>query len=398
MSNMSSIGVLPRKWVAAVAVVVALGAALTPGGTAAAGGSAAPTVGGADPTATSRDTLALVQRLRDLTERAPDQYGGVSTQGADHVTIHLARNGAQPGVAVSEVMTAASRAGLHVSIDRRTYSLAQLTTIQDAIPGTEPFASLGAGLVLWGVDPESNTVRVGVTKVTPELSAKVRATFGGAVSLVEQAPFRATYGRLTDTPWFYGGDRITSGLGACTSAFTITNLYGTQYALTAGHCFGVGATVKTNGQTFGTVKFRRFGNGNYDNELIGGGDGYAGRIWVGPVNTSTSYPVHQAANSCTGCKVYFDGSVTGQALATLVGAPGCGNIEGQVLCGLQRADGSGTVCQEGDSGGPVFAWDGNGGVTAVGIITAVSTDSTSVCVYTQLPPILAYWQATITTS
>ena len=111
-------------------------------------------------------------------------------------------------------------------------------------------------------------------------------------------------------------------------------------------------------------------------------------------------------NSCQGCNVYFDGSVTGQALATIDTAGNstdCINIGG-TACHVVRVHGPGgaAVCTHGDSGGPVFAYDGQGGVTAVGIITAVAlnpdeTPNHNVCWYTRIVPILAHCQATITT-
>jgi secreted trypsin-like serine protease len=123
-------------------------------------------------------------------------------------------------------------------------------------------------------------------------------------------------------------------------------------------------------------------------------------MWTGGVYDSTYIAVHQAANSCSGCQVYLNGSVTGQVLQTLVGLPYCAaRVEGWV-CGQQRTTpGVGppfpSHCQDGDSGGPVFAFDGRGGVTAVGIH---SLGSSAYCTYIQVPPILSRWSATITTS
>ena len=401
-----------RARVTFLCVAAAVGALLLPTGTAAgatppAVGAATRTAGGpatgsaaqaTDPTTTPVAALAQLQRLRDLTEQHADQYAGLSIHGFDRVTVHLSGNATAPGLDASAVMADAANAGLRVSFDHRTYSLARLARIQDAIPVTEPFASLGGNLVRWGVDPDSNTVLVAVTKITPALLAKARSKFGDAVSVVTSPLATAAAGRFSDVPAFYAGDQISAGGGFCSSGFTLTNVNGTRYAITAGHCWSTGTHVSTNGQSFGSVDFRRNGNNNYDNELIGGAS-YAGRMWIGSVNTSTSYPVRSSANSCTGCRVYFNGSVTGQSLATLSGSPFCGTIDSggsaYTACGLQEAVGSSQICAHGDSGGPVFAYDGNGGAIAVGIITAIVTGTD--CWYTQLPPILSYWQSTITT-
>lgn len=155
--------------------------------------------------------------------------------------------------------------------------------------------------------------------------------------------------------------------------------------------------MTNGGYTMGTVYFRRFGNNNLDNELIGGGS-YAGKIWVGgALGAGTSWlPVHSSANSCNGCYVYEDGAITGQSLVQLSGYPYCDNIGGATSCDVQDAYAvSGVGCQAGDSGNPVFAYDGTGGITAVGIHH--SGDGAGYCAYTELPPILSDWVGTITT-
>jgi hypothetical protein len=344
--------------------------------------------------------LAAVEKLRTAVSASPDQYVGLSTQSGDAVTIHVVSGDPYQDTKVAGAARAVTAAGIRVTVAKAAHSLSQLNRIDAAIPQSAPFAALGGGLVRWGPDPASDSVLVGVTRVTPRLLADVRSRYGDTVRVEQASAATAVSGRFTDTPWFYGGDRITVGNGYCTSGFTMTNLYGTHYAITAGHCWATGTEVTTNGQEFGVVDFRRWGSDNYDNELIGG-VGYSGRMWIGGVNTSTSIGVSGAANSCTGCQVYFNGSVTGQSLATLVGSPFCGTIyDGgtnsyYTACGLQDAVGSNPICNPGDSGGPVFAYDGAGRVTAVGIITA-SVNSKN-CWYTQLPPILSSWEATITT-
>jgi hypothetical protein len=144
----------------------------------------------------------------------------------------------------------------------------------------------------------------------------------------------------------------------------------------------------------GTVDFQRYGGGAMDNELIGGST-YLGIIWIGGSN-GTLASVHSAFNSCNGCYVYENGAVTGQSLVQLSGYPYCDNLGGIQSCNVQDTYAvSGVGCQDGDSGNPVFAYDGGGGVTAVGIHHA--GNGAGYCIYTELPPILSYWRATITT-
>ena len=68
-------------------------------------------------------------------------------------------------------------------------------------------------------------------------------------------------------------------------------------------------------------------------------------------------------------------------------------------CGLirvQRTGGYPAVCTGGDSGGPVDLMNATGKAMAVGVITAKYSNGQ--CSYTQIQPILSYWQSTITTS
>lgn len=148
----------------------------------------------------------------------------------------------------------------------------------------------------------------------------------------------------------------------------------------------------------GTVDFVRYGGGNMDNELIGGGS-YAGIIFIGGAGSAgnTMKHVSFAADSCNGCYVYENGTVTGQSRVQLTGYPHCDNDRGVVSCNVQNATAvSGPGCQNGDSGNPVFAYATTGGVVAVGIHH--SGNSLGGCSYTQLLPILSYWVATIVRS
>lgn len=395
-----------RRWIASISLsVVALAATVF----------AAPTGAAAAPESPSAqrlqaDQLVALGQLRELVGRHPERYAGLSTRGPDRATVHIV--GSQFAAAAAELpdlRRLATSAGIEVSVDYEKYSMLELRRIQDSIPVEGPFAGEDAGLSMWGVNPDTNTLDVGVVDVTPELVAKAKDAYGDKVAVSRQprpkhgvakpTDMLLASGRRTDTFPYYGGDMIdVVGSSLCSSGFTVTNLYGTRYALTAGHCGPENARVETNNQTyFGTVYFRRLGGGNFDNALVGGVD-YDGRIWVGGPFTTTWMPVHSASDSCTGCLVNFDGAFTGEATGRLVADEFCVHFDtGDLSCGLQRAVSAngGQLCQAGDSGGPIFAYDGRGGVIAVGIFTGYWT--TTDCIYTRLPPILSYWRSTITT-
>lgn len=195
----------------------------------------------------------------------------------------------------------------------------------------------------------------------------------------------------------------------CSSGFTVTNFYGTHYAIAAAHCWQNGTAVTTSGINvtdphipFGTVEFNGFQDGgNIDAELIGGVN-YAGRLWTGDVFSTVSQPATSVRNSCTGCVVYFDGSLTGQTvLATLIGSPYAAyfcDVNGNNChdgVATQEVHASSRICRGGDSGGPVEVQDGFGGIIAVGVIRACSADGLYGW-YTQLPPVLSHWVSTLT--
>ncbi|MDG4826231.1 hypothetical protein O7635_30645 [Asanoa sp. WMMD1127] len=359
----------------------------------------------ATPAAVAQQTMARqlvgLQQLRDIVDGQSDRYAGLSTDGAGRVTIHLLNSRSATAAAdTAKLQQTATSAGIKVSVDYQKHSLRELNQVNVSIPVEGPFAATDSGLTRWGINPDTNSVEVGVAEVTPELLAKAREAYGDKVTVTRRSRSIDLVGRRTDTPPYYGGDMLDVGapVGRCSSGFTLTNASGVRYAITAGHCAPVGRRVETNNASyFGTVQFQRLGGGNLDNALIGGAR-YSGRIWVGGPATTTSLPVRSAQNSCTNCLVSFDGSFTGESLMKVVRGPYCETMAGgDYSCGLWEAvhQGSYIGCQGGDSGGPVFARDGRGGVIAVGIIKAGY--SFTDCIYTSIPDILRYWQATITT-
>jgi hypothetical protein len=354
--------------------------------------------------------LATLDRIRARVESRPDLYAGITTNGPADVTIHVVK-GREASADTGALRHEASLEKISAKVAPVERSTAELKKIMNAIPDNKV---LTATLSSYGIDPATNRVDVGVTELTAEVESAVRAEFGDAVSLrVEERP-TAVSGRFNDSSPFYGGMRYGNAGIACTYGFSVTNASGVRYALTAGHCGTVGttyaATTSSGGGTgagegythFGTMQFRRFGGGGLDGGLIGGLD-YGGQMWAHSNlydNSGYSLPVHGVSYSCQGCRVIFNGSFSGLQTGFLNG-PGerCYTYRdsGETNCGQQVVTPtSGTpVCQHGDSGGPVFANDGQGGVIAVGIISAVF-DSGS-CTYTPVQTFLNTWTSTITT-
>jgi hypothetical protein len=351
--------------------------------------------------------LRALQDINDIVEKNPDHFAGTFTDGLEKITIYRAGDAASSRFDVASALRVATTAGIQTEVQNHKYSLRELTTLKDSIPEVEPFKSRRTELISWGVDTKSNTVLVGVAAVTPELVDVVRAAFGDKIALKRDVRDVATASRFDDIPKYLGGNRLRVGNWGCTGGFTIVNATGLRYALTAGHCYGVGAEVvlERSNHFFGTVQFNHYIGSKLDNALVGV-NVYRGGIWTGPAEGNLpAVRVTSAANSCQGCQVFFDGSVTGQALATIESAGNAEtcrdirNLDGVIYtaCHLVTVRGSsGLPCQDGDSGGPVFAYDGQGGATAVGIITSINA-AEGVCRYTRIVPILWYWQSTIDT-
>ncbi|MGW4109734.1 hypothetical protein ACWEFJ_02535 [Actinosynnema sp. NPDC004786] len=354
--------------------------------------------------------LAALDRIRARVDSRPDVFAGISTNGPADVTIHVVK-GREANADTGALRHEASLEKIAAKVVPAERSTADLKKVADAIPGTEALAST---LASYGIDPATNRVTVGVTELTAEVESAVRTEFGDAVSLHVEKRLKGMSGRFNDSSPFYGGIRYGNVDGACTYGFSVTNAHGTRYALTAGHCGQVGTTyaaMTSSGGTrnrgvgytnFGTMQFRRFGGGGLDGGLIGGVD-YGGRMWAhGNLLDDGDYSlaVRGTSYSCQGCRVIFNGSFSGLQTGFLNG-PGerCysyENFNGEINCGQQMVTptASGSLCQPGDSGGPVFAHDGQGGVIAVGIIAG--GDAYGNCTYTPVQTLLNAWTSQIT--
>jgi hypothetical protein len=113
------------------------------------------------------------------------------------------------------------------------------------------------------------------------------------------------------------------------------------------------------------------------------GQEYADSVWG---NGARAFRVVGSVTPKKGDKVTFSGANTGEVngIPVIDSAPFCAEIDDIYICGLIRAQGKHhTVCQSGDSGGPVFEITGKKEALAVGIITAEG-DSGRLCFYTEL--------------
>ncbi|MGD0701154.1 MAG: hypothetical protein ABSA02_14860 [Trebonia sp.] len=229
------------------------------------------------------------------------------------------------------------------------------------------------------------TVRGRVTAATyaRTVAGVFRTDFGAAVKLSSTAggTWEAS-GRNNDTAPFFDGDRIYGGGYTCTGGFNTTgNRSGHVFMFTAGHC--PSAQWRTGSAVVGSTSTNYLGACNSEDDyqsiyVPGGGDG---DVWGGSGGASL-YTVVGQLLPAPGTLIAFDGSITNEVRDnTVLGInETVYNIYDSVSeCfynaspSIVAANPNGTtICQPGDSGGPVIQHTPSSfaNVDAVGTIVA----------------------------
>jgi hypothetical protein len=184
-------------------------------------------------------------------------------------------------------------------------------------------------------------------------------------------------------PW-YGGDRIASSSGGCSTGFAAT--YNNAPAmLTAAHCGGVGTSFSNgprSNNTFSTMGSSVYSNSATDVAAIGV-TGASQYINVGSALSPTQLYVGSWASPVVGQYLCQSGSYTGEVCGLRVVDTGqsvcrgwflwwCTSWQGP-LADVVNSGGSGSYAAgHGDSGGPVYLRTGTSGI-AVGLVHGVLT-------------------------
>jgi hypothetical protein len=295
-------------------------------------------------------------------------------------------------------------------------SLSVLQSIMSQVPIVTPWSTLTRPyLVDWYPDASSDTVHVGLTKITPAITDAARQTFGSAVQLQPAKPMHAVADRHMDLPPYFGGDTVLNGNPVtggteCTAGFAATDdSTGDQGMLTAGHCFPVGNLVYQGyydpssgyyypGTAMGLVSWQVYGGGQTDAEFIDAAH-------FSSVSPSV-YTSLTAASPVVGLQPNYanesfcaDGGLTmenctGKLQSTLT----CVNASGVNTCDQDcgQSTNNSQLAQPGDSGGPVYEY-GNGGLLAMGLISSVDQTGTYMC-YSDLPYVLTNNHSSLLTS
>src|SRR4051812_17466956 len=184
-------------------------------------------------------------------------------------------------------------------------------------------------------------------------------------------------------PW-YGGDRIASSTGGCSTGFAAT--YNNAPAmLTASHCGGVGTTFSNGPRSNGT--FSVMGNSVYSNASTDvaaiGVSGASNYINVGSALSPTQLYVGSWASPIVGQYLCQSGSYTGEVCGLRVVDTGqsvcrswflwiCTSWQGPLADVINSAGSGSYAAGHGDSGGPVYLRSGSSGI-AVGLVHGVLT-------------------------
>jgi hypothetical protein len=199
--------------------------------------------------------------------------------------------------------------------------------------------------------------------------------FAGVIELREAKPVQDLFHRRDDIAPFWGGASIQSGGGTCTAGFAVRKPSGQRFLTTAGHCYAIGANVRTPmSRLVGSVTERGTLNSwwffdNRDMELIGG-QSYAGRVYVGGTTSSSSKAVVGAGDPVAGVTGYCaSGQTTGEQCNQTVQSTGA-IVCTQTGCKWPVIEYTGGPSQPGDSGAPFYLPGASGQVFARGAVIA----------------------------
>lgn len=243
----------------------------------------------------------------------------------------------------------------------------------------------------------ADQVRSRIAAVDPEAS-KLEAQGALRVTTAEAGAVQRLAGRLADTPPFFGGGRICTDTGACSTGFYIDSATRGTVMLTAGHC-GVNGDPVLNGNeqlVVGLIEGRSFPNPDL---AVIDGNTYAARSFSANDNSS-SKAISNAVNPTTGVTYCQMGWVSRRVCssysslnAQFCDEAGCTNG----LAFTSRPCSSGPLGQEGDSGGGVFK-EASGTLSARGVAIAagpIGTGANCARYDHRLSTILAHYDAEV---
>jgi hypothetical protein len=251
-------------------------------------------------------------------------------------------------------------------------------------------AARGIQIVSWFPGINGDTLEhIGVLNLTRAHARLLKRLFGAGNVVLQNVPPgdvpTATAGRDSDSAPWNGSDNLASHIYGCTAGAGIT-YKGTQYMLTAGHCFEPGwgiynAFPGKSGPKMGTETSRDTSHGGDDTALLK--MPVSDLIWTGGYHNPVRTVVMGSATSPDGDAVCNEGAYSGEVCSTIVNENfGCisvmyvGLSASQYKCNIVAAEAAGTstdiATEDGDSGAPMIRYL-SGELNVVGIVSAGST-------------------------
>jgi hypothetical protein len=363
------------------------------------------------PSAATKSALSdqQVGELQAAVFRNRDVFGGLWGDPIGHVvTVSVAHPASESRMsdAMNELATVGSSVDpklltrpkpWRVQFSSGGPSLATLDNVLAQVTTVEPWASEAkASLVRWGIDPTVHAVVIGLTSITPKLTADANRAFGGLARLtIERRPILQD--RSIDSQPYYSSDRIAYSLATppCTSGFAAydPNASSHRGVLAAGHCYALNAVVvqgffdnnnvlHKSGNIGKVTRYSRGAN-LVDAEFIDSavtGTSISDFVWRGPNPPTGVTKPSGTGVPFPGQHVCLDGAITAETCHGVLSSRTnfCDYVDRIITCGLYEvtSDNGSILAHQGDSGGPVFNNDGFGGLTAYGLIEAAAGDQT----------------------
>lgn len=226
------------------------------------------------------------------------------------------------------------------------------------------------GVQSWHVDPITNTVVVNIEPGAEQSAIDFVAVSGADADAVR---FQVVPGEVQPLANIVGGyEYVINNSGYCSVGFSVTK--GSQKGfVTAGHCGGVGASVKVEGQSVGTFQASRFPYNDRAWVSVGSSHRLYGLVYN---YSSRSYPrVAGSSEVAIGASLCRSGRTTGWKCGSITAKNVTVNYSVGAVYGLTQTN----VCTgRGDSGGSWLTGSGQAqGVTSGGNLPAGSNDNCS---------------------
>lgn len=346
--------------------------------------------------ALSARDAALVKRQEALLPTAQDLAAQARAGSSDIAgvrldveadTVHVYRTDTGQGLRLSATTPAGVKVVVHPAKFSRNAMLQAVAAVTaDAkLLGEQHVSVQAVGPTVDGSGIDVSVVAANASEVSTAATA-LQKRYGAVVGKVTGTERRSSekdlyFGgwRFNDyAPWF-GGDRIASSVGGCSTGFYAV-LSGAPVMLTASHCGGVGTAFYNGPRADGSFSF--MGSSSYSNTSTDVGaisvTSALSTINVGPAEFASQLYVPAWGSPFVGQYLCQSGSYTGETCGLYVVDTyqsvciswflwWCTGWQGPLSDVVSIYGSASYAAGHGDSGGPVYAYNGGSGI-ATGLV------------------------------